>query len=471
MHITGVDFKMRDRLDLKRQPVTGMICLLAAAALLAGQVTNILNIFFTNISAGLAATAAVCLIIFAAVYLCGKLGAKVMTIAAVILAFLLRITFLFIWKIPPEGDFLLTYNLAKHLAELPPSQWSAFLDANETLYNNPWSSHMPFIMYQTFIMKALGTNPLSVQIVNVCLSTLCCVLAAGIAKRLFGERAAFITLFITAINPASLFFIPVLTNQHAATCAFVAALWVFCKKPFGKPLLNILLCSFFTALSQLLRPEMYVVLIAAVCVAVYYGVRKRRLLKCLSAAAVYIALFFVVLTAVNFALMHSGVVHRSIMSGNLKYKLAVGLNTEGRGAWNEADAMLVFDDEKCAEALSERIKNPSIAPLIVEKTSRQFGDFVYTWAMKSETHPRATEAYSRTVSALMLVIGIFAILTLLFDTKRRGQLFPLIIVLSGYIAVFALIEIQSRYNYLLIPLLSILASGMISRLNLTISKN
>jgi hypothetical protein len=260
---------------------------------------------------------------------------------------------------------------------------------------------------------------------------------------------------------------PVLTNQHSATCFFAAAIWCFYKKPIKNNWLNSALCAVLTAISQLLRPEMYVVLIAAAVICVYSIFKSGNAVKKLTTLIVYIVVFFAVILSVNSILESNGIVHQSILKGNLKYKIAVGLNKETNGAWSAEDEQLIYDESALNEEFFERIKSPSMK-MMYGKTSYQFGTYVYPWAM-SENSPKISQiVYRRGSAAFMSIAVIFAVLGLvLFKNK---PIFPICMIFVGYMAVFAVIEIQARYNYLVVPLILVLASGMIGEIMKKIGK-
>ena len=459
--------------------LASVIFIAAAAALLLGQLTvnfagifadsglyanGVFSIGAPSVFAGAIIIAAVCGCAFAAARFTPK---KTLFVVLAVLALVLRIIFVFLWRIEPESDFLITYDLSRMLAQTRFDGWSAALKTAGSIYSAQWSAHMPFVVYQAFIMKIFGAYAAPVRIVNAVFSALTCVFAAGVSREISGRNAAFFTLFIMALNPLALFFIPVLTNQHAAVCFFIAAVWVFYARPLKNKYARAALCGALTALSHLLRPEMYVVIIAA-AVWVLFGDGKKEKIKKAARFAVFTAVFFAVLLSADFALSRGGITERSVLEGNLRYKLAVGLNYETTGTWSEADAELIFDEQKCAEAIAERLENPAkTAALIVRKTAYQFGSYVYTWSMKDDFV--SNEIYRRLSSAVMAVVGVLAAAALVMCVKNKekaARLLPLAVVLAGYIAAFALIEVQPRYNYLIVPLLVIFAAdgaGMLRR--------
>lgn len=454
---------LRNCLCNKKQPFAYTIRFIIAAVLISGFFTiNIMNLFCTDelypvgaeisfsaasVLTGAAVLAASALIIF----LILRVEFRYKTLIALIAAFALRILFVMFWKIEPTSDFKITLELSKLLHNTPFFKWGAALDSYGTIYNNQWSAHMPFIIFQSFFA---GDNYMTIQIVNAFFSGLTCVFTAGISNEIYGKKAAEATLMLSAVNPVSLFYIPVLTNQHISVCFFTAALWVFYKRPFKNNYLNIIICAVLTAISHLIRPEMYIVIIAAAVMCVCY--MNKNKIKKVAALIVYIAVFFSVLFSVDVFLRSNSITHQSLFNGNLKYKITVGMNKETGGAWNAPDAELIYDKEALNSEFSKRIHSPSIKTMY-GKIAYQFGTYVYPWSM-SENHKLVSQLICRRGSAaFMSAVIVMAVLVLLFSRKKR--IFPICLIVIGYMAAFSLIEIQARYNYLIIPLLLILSGG------------
>lgn len=454
-------------INIKSQPFAYVIRIFAAAVLICGFFTiNLLNLFavdnmypsgtevsFTpsSVLSGAAAFATTAVGLFFALRFICACKNKYIGAVLFLLALTLRIAFAAFWKIEPQSDFEITFKLSRLLHETPFFEWGEVLDSAGTVYNNQWSAHMPFVIYQSIF-----PDYQSIQAANAVFSALTCAFSAGIAKELFGERAGKITFFLSAVNPVSLFFIPVLTNQHAAACFLVAAIWCFYKKPVKK--FSIVLCGALTAVSHLLRPEMYAVLIAAAVMCAYSIFKEGAAVRKLADAAVYIAVFFAILFSVDVVLERNEIIHQSMLEGNLKYKIVVGLNEKTGGTWSAEDEQLIYDADALDEVFAERIKSPSVK-LMLGKTVYQFGGYVYPWAM-SENQVISQLVYRRVGTAFMAVMIIFSVLTLLF--KREKRIFPIALILAVYMAVFMIIEIQARYNYFAVWLILILASGVLS---------
>lgn len=457
-------------MKIKKYDLSQVLVFICAVLLIIGQLTvGFSNIFFSDgmyvnynitvnfISAvyGICMTAAAIITILVVKWICKW---KYSYILFIIAALILRLLILFIWKIEPVSDFKVTLDLSKILCDTPIGSWKETLDNMPTPYNNEWSAHMPFIMYQTFILKLFGGNFLSIQIVNGLLSFLTCIFASDIAKKLFGDKAGIFTLAVSGLNPVVLFFLPVLTNQHSALFFFTAALWVYIRKPVKNKYINIILCGVLTALSHLLRPEMYIVIIAfgVLCV---YDILKNKDLKKVICFVIYTVVFFGSLFAAD-KIIQGNITNRSILSGNLKYKIVVGLNKETLGCWSSEDNLLVNDEKKLNETLKTRITPPPVG-LMIGKAIFQTGEFTYDWSMNINKHPNISQLVVRRFGAAFMALIILMSCGTLINYRKKDELMIFTFIILCFAAVFAVIEIQPRYSYLLISIFPILSSGYI----------
>ncbi len=444
-----------------------LICIITAAVLVSGVVTiGALNLFSTDYlyidyttgfstqsaltgAAVLSVTAA----IFAAVYNVAKFRKG--HIAILISAAVLRLISALFWKIEPESDFLITYELAKLLANNSIWQWGHVLDEYGTIYNGLWSAHMPFIVYQSLLLR-ITENAVIVRLANVIFSFGACVLTAKTARHLGGDRAYRTALCIMALNPAIVFFIPVLTNQHVSQFFLVLAIWIFLASPIRNPHIRAWLSGACLGISHLIRPEMQVVVIAVTAFVIYSIFRNGDAAKKLTVYAAGMCTFLAVIVSANTFLTSIHAVHQNIYSGNLNYKIMVGLNPISKGAWTESDAELIGNDEAINSRIADRLKNPTLIPMMYGKASYQLGTYVYTWAYRPEALWISQNIMRRGASALMIAVCLMAAWKML--RKRRHELIWLYITLMGYAITYSVIEVQGRYSFVFIPLLVIAAT-------------
>lgn len=443
------------------------VCIICAVVLVSGVVTiGAMNLFCTDylyidysvgfttqsVIHGIAAIAATAGV-FAAVYNLLRLrnAYKYMLFAAA----LLRILSALFWKIEPESDFLITYELSKLLSDTSLWQWGSALDSYGTIYNDIWSAHMPFIVYQSLFLR-ITDSAVILRLVNAVLSWSACVLCAKTARTLGGERSERLALCIMALNPAVVFFIPVLTNQHVSQFFFVLAVWAL----FSAPIKNIYIRAWISgaciAMSHLMRPEMQVVVIAVTVFVIYTCFKHGEAGKRLTVYAAGMCTFLAVIIAANTFLVSAKVIHRDIYSGNLNYKIMVGLNPATNGSWSESDSRLIGDDEAINLQIQNRLKSPlRLAAMMYGKAAYQMGSYVYSWSYDKDMQWISDNIMRRCGAALMALVCLAAVWKMLL--RRRYDMIWIYLTLMGYAMTYSIIEVQGRYSFIFIPMLVLTA--------------
>ena len=370
-----------------------------------------------------------------------------------VFAFVFRALTLILWNLPQTSDFRMNYELSELISTIPIGYWGEFVHELNTQYTGTWSAHMPFIIYQSLVIK----SGLSLGILNAVYGTASCVFAALAAKELFGKKAFTAALLLMALNPLEILFTPVLSNQHIAVMFFIASIWLLLRsRGYARTVLSALLMG----ISQIFRPEMYVAVIGAVMFYAIITVRDKNK-KPVIQAVIFALTFAAVIIACDLIFRGLGLISGHIFSGNLGYKICIGLNQESGGGWNEADSLLINNPDLIRSTLFERVfQNGNILHMF-QKVMYQFGSYVYPWILDIEGHPEFSDVICRrAVSAYMIAVSALASVKLFRDSQSRLKLFPVFVIIFGYMAVFSIIEVQARYNYVVIPLLTVLASDI-----------
>lgn len=411
--------------------------------------------------------AAVLAVVGAVVWLTGTRKWPGLVLVAA-LALFTRLGMVLLWNLAPQNDFLSTYEIALRLAKVPFSQWTAVMAEWGELYREYWCVHVPFIVSEALIMKCFGASYYSIQIVFALFSAGTCVLSYCIAEKLFGRSAGTAAGLLCVLTPTSLFFTSVLSNQHMATFFCALALYAELCRPFRRQIYNGILTGTLLFFSQLARPEMYVGLAAVVCYEVYLiiaGWKKKkggRLITCaLQRTAGMLAAFFVLLLAVDFLLQGSGMIRGSMLEGNLSYKVAVGLNQESQGEWNASDAEVSNDTQELSRRIAERLSSPAdVGKLMLKKEGALFGGYDYGWCTDGKSGRIADQFFPLVSEAYMALVLLLCAAACVrgFLRESKGEML-LWLFLLGYILIFAVIEVQNRYNYLFLFVFSILAAN------------
>lgn len=394
------------------------------------------------------------------------------------IALLLRGAVLIWYPIAPASDFKLQLDLAMEFSYASPFDWPQMMAESNNMFYENWCVHAPFLLLEMVILKLCGHNPVGLQLIFSICSAASCVVTYHIAQQLFGRRAGIAAGLLMAIQPTLLFFMPVLSNQHAATLFFLLAVYMTVARPIGKSntsrltpwqstVISALLTGLFSGLSQLVRPEMAVFhLVLLSYWLIYLPISAKAthfriwpaIWQGIIHLLIYLCAFYILVGSVNAILQKTQFINGSILEGNLKYKIMVGLNPEAGGLWNVADSQ-VSDPEEMERLICERLSNPlQTISLMVKKLGIQFGTYNYSWAIGDQRGWLTDKFFpGMTQSFMFVILAMTALSTMLLLRESSPPQTLLFIVLCGFFAAFAIIEIQDRYNYLLIPIFIILA--------------
>ena len=384
-------------------------------------------------------------------------------------ALALRILFLHIWPIVPTSDFADTYEAAKQLAQVPLESYRDVIKESYSYYYTTWSMHVPFILLKTGIVKLFGSGYYALQVIFSIFSALSCALTAAIGRHMFGKRVGVVAGAIMALLPLHLLFSGVLSNQHIATFFFLLAIYFLVADSSRKRIYSIILAAVSACISQLIRPEMLIFVIAVLCYFFYTEIITKntvwleRVKHFLLYGIMFAGVYFLLLSSANFSLLQSGIIASPITSTSIEYKVATGLNAETLGTWSEADFALANNPEALRKLIAERVENPlQVASLMVQKLVYQFGTYNYFWCVQDKPQEFVNNWYSALTTELMHLVFWLCMVSIWFccfgKAKNRKQVL-LFITLIGYFMTFAVIEVQNRYNYAFIPIFVLFASA------------
>lgn len=373
------------------------------------------------------------------------------------LALWLRLIALRLWPIEPRSYFLLYQDCARLFAQVPVSQWGGVHPG--PYLEQEWPSLMPFVLYEGLLLRWFQGSPFGVQLMGALSQSGVCLLLWLAGDKL--HKRGFLAGLLWAVLPSSVLFSSVLTNQFPALLFLWLALVLMLEdRPIWAGAAGACL-----AVSQLLRPEAVVALIAySLCLIARSLLHRRKapgaLLRLLCCAAVYAG----VLAGVDRLLLNAGIVSRSILSGSLDYKLLVGSNAETLGRWNPEDAAL-YGSPALWQALIQRMNLPSLLPLWFGKLFLNLFDY-YNPFLVPEGMPLLSARFGWLVGLIYLSLlpvtlkALGQCVRMVCRRKRFGFAHWLVFLcLLGYLVAYTLLETQPRYLLILYPLLILTARG------------
>ena len=390
-----------------------------------------------------------------------------------IIAFLLRLIILNSWPIEPTSDFKSMYEVALKLSGSEFLERESMVGESLKYYYKLWPDHIPFILIEATILRLFGEGYYPIQVFFNIFSAFSCVLTAMIAKNLYGRRAGITAGLIMSLLPIGLMYSSVLSNQHIATTFFLLSVYILIANPLKQRLTNIAIASIFAAISQIIRSEMTAYIVAGTVYFIYRNIMsvkyKKKLPDATRKTAGYCVMFIGVYITICFAtsliMTESGIAVEKITNTNYKYKVAVGLNAESDGLWNEEDGALIKNNKALDKLIAERSQDKGkVVVLALKKIMYQYGTYNYPWCIENKTGEFAQKWYTPATNGVMFVILLLVLLKGLMAlySKSRRELLLMLIVVSYFVA-FMLIEVQNRYNYMLIPIFIIFASGALVR--------
>ncbi len=427
------------------------------------------NIFYGMSESYCLAAAIFFIVISAIAYIlrCCRSNYRVWLLIIFLLAFILRMTMLCVWPIVPASDFEDTYEAATLLSRASATNFRQVLQSQCSYYYAAWPQHIPFILIQMLIIRLFGEGYYAMQIIFNVFSAASCVLCCEIGRELYGKRAGVLAGIIMSILPIELMCSALLTNQHMATFFFLLSIYFLVANPIWKMEINVVFCALSAVISQIIRPEMIVYVIAVICYFIYKyfsnEISTKRLILC---GIMFLAVYFAAINTISFFMVDGKIAKGKITQTNYKYKIVVGLNTQNEGRWNEEDFSYANDEQMLDELIKQRTRDKGqLMVLAIKKIMRQYGTYDYPWCIDENTPATVQKWYRALVNAPMLIILLFSLVKVIMSSFKKTKNEALILItMLGYFLIYSLIEVQNRYNYFMIPLFVVLSSGQIIKI-------
>jgi hypothetical protein len=338
-------------------------------------------------------------------------------------------------------------------------------------------------------MVLTGTSARTFQLTQCVVTSFSSVAVYGLARRV-DERSAPVAGLLFAFYPSNILFSQINSNQHIAVLvtllAFCALLRALETSAFSASALWAALGGALLLIGYFAHPSAAPTLVALgalwlvlVCSALKKG---GEILRLLVIAAAFCVGFFALRTGANAAMRETGLQKESQMSVSYLGKIANGLNPDTGGAlsfsdWDEIMALPEGERQAyCMTLIRQRLTNGNLPQLLDTKLRHMWleKDDVFGWVAVGIAPTSALRGGEASLLSWMaagnLLDFFYVAVVYLFSwigvlLRKRGTAFDLIVwVLLGWIGAHLLIEIQTRYRYLAMPLLFILAGYALVRL-------
>ena len=407
-----------------------------------------------------------------------RLGWKRSLVLLLALCFVLKLAWVLLVRIDPQGDYQVFYDHAVAFSQ------------QETLGGSRYLALFPHIFGYSFflslVMKAFGTSYLVAPITNVVLSTLSCALLFFLCRRLGGLKTAVVACGLWIVFPSQIIYNMFALSEPLYTTLLLAVLLLFAvfdqRSETAAPLPTALLglgAGALLALVNLCRPVAAILIIGLVLWLALVRLDGWREKKFRRSALLFLAGVLVCYVAVgqagNAYLAYRIGEEPSSVPG---YNIMVGFNQDSGGTWNQADSDLLYSfsgeegatasyaQEQMLQAAVERITSGEIDFV------RLMLDKVYTFLCRDDSCVMYAQSVLRHTGLFFLLCNGFYYITLIlaavgvvdaFRRKDRSALFLVMVYFVGLTLAHMLVEVAGRYHYsLLIPLVVLGAKGALA---------
>lgn len=395
-----------------------------------------------------------------------KISNKVFLTGVIIVSFSLRFIWLKYCNTVPVSDFEDMYLMAKDLA-------NGKNNMAQMGYFNKFPGNIPFTIFQGLLLK-INDSLDFLKIFNVLLGTMSVALIYLITKHSFSIFEARIASFFAAIYPPFIIFTPVLTNQHLSMFLVILTIWLWLKNK------NLIVIGVLLGFAFLIRQTALIYCIAFFIVLLIDIIKQYRL-KSFKNLMLSNSKFL--LGSIGFCLLFNlWVTHKNYHNEGLfydpipKYKFIVGLNQPTLGRYSDSIAQLTMNfityQEIAPSLLDQQISKLNLT-FIKEKFKFFWGvessmiDWSFTPNVKNKWKNDGYKILERYFFMALVFFCIITCFVVLFKRPLHYNKVTLLMLTSliGFVLIYAVIEIQSRYRLEIYPLFFILFAPGLNYIN------
>ena len=351
-----------------------------------------------------------------------------------------------------------------------------------------WAYQIPFVLYESVILKIFGTIR-ALYVFNGLFSILTCIFIYLIFKKVYQKNVALITTAIFACFPMLICSISRLYNQIIAGVFLLCAIYFFidvCKQPTlfvtKKAIKNIILpCALtgmFLGISNVFRPEAIIGVLAVVVWFAYSFITKANkknvwtllLGSAIGILAAYLS-YKIVNVGVGTAVIFSGISPNGISNGCIYWTIVCGMTPDSYGGYSTT-YISILDYKEPSEQfvvfkkmMAEIFSNRSIGDIIhffVMKEYKMWGEIYYCCELNNA--PNLVYVLLNNIShGIYIITALFALLGLRKRKFNPTKAF-LIILFLGFFMALVIKEANSPYRYSTVLVLVLMSANGIEYL-------
>jgi len=325
-------------------------------------------------------------------------------------------------------------------------------------YFQRWAYQIPFVLYEAFLLKIFGSVS-ALYVVNALESIAICVLLYFITLELVNNRV--ISLMVAAmfvISPSYIMHEGLLYNNIPGALIWLIALYLFVLTKKKSFLPGYLLCGVVLGLSQAIRSEAIIWLLAIICFQIYEllsePVFSKRGMAAVLEALLVIAGFYLTLSIISAWVKLSGLSSWGISNNTPYWWIVCGFSPENYGEYSVQYAHIasIVDPEKHKAEFISIMKEilggwnvKTFTTFWVGKLYRMWGADNGPWAygLDSSTFMQLMLFLDKAIYLATIVLSFVGIKT----ERTSKQKTLMIIAFLGFFCVFILKEISVKYRY------------------------
>lgn len=394
---------------------------------------------------------------------------------------LLRILCIIKFDTPAQSDFLTILEAAKELI-------NDHNVMNTSSYFQLHGYQTGPVLYTAFLLK-IWNSVFFLKLMNCIFSSLNCVMIYYICKKITSKSSARIASLLYGILPFSFLYNTVLTNQIPGSTFFYLGilLLMYCDK---RRIKTYIFSALLFGIGNFLRPEGIIFVCAILGIYllnVIYKKEGRKDKKYALCMIIFIIVYFMFGFLTNKAVVLSGINQFGLKDSQPSWKFIIGFNCSG---YSDNDIPFLGNGEATRTEIRNRIKSLSLQEsleLSSCKITNQWDGGTLWWTFAGLENKNYTilnfqftkqnlydilSSFNKMIYFISLALATLGILTYTKKDKIDDNILYFINILAINFCVYLLIEVQSRYIYLLQISIFVLASLGIEYLkNIYVSKS
>ncbi|MPQ42997.1 glycosyltransferase family 39 protein [Clostridium tarantellae] len=389
---------------------------------------------------------------------------KKLLILILLYAVILRVIWIILVPSYPVSDFLGMYERSLLVLNGDTSMFKG------TAYYARFPHMTLTVLYFTLLRFLFGEPLIPIKIFNLVFSLISVYMFYLIVKNLFkSEKKALMASFIAAIFPAFISYTSVNCSENIAMPFFLLSIYFFIQVANkSKPLYYLIFSGICLSIGNLFRMVAIIMIIAYVIYLLIYF--QKNLINKGKGIALILISFAIPLLLVSSTLKALHITEYNLWKGSESKWTSIlkGSNMNYGGGWNEEDANIPSKynheynevEKVCKQIVFDRLTKtplPKVIDFYIEKYNTEWksGDFAGTYWSKvsleedSFAYKLSTDFY--TVANFLYFLLLLAICIGLFNKKQYLKNYAVNLIyltLLGYIALYLIIETQTRYPFI-----------------------